>query len=443
MANLRSLAVTLGLAMALHSGVARADKTTTYDGKNCKATNAVSAGFVSYADNDIKNTSTNQSIMVACPVVKYTSGPGIWNDRISGLTVTQNSPISGDVECNFIIYDASYEPGESLNVWANNSGASTTSGTSTFNIGGASWTGWWSTSTWFYANVICRLQPGAKIEQYTVTELGAQQANHRIFSPASCGPTAGSNYLYGEGTLPNVSFGGYWQSASSGTYRLDCPIPSDAARGVQMSGSPSVNVDSRFECSHNASSWALVPPNSPVTAVWTKLLPFAFPSGNRTLSCQRVGTAQTGDPRFFSYRTFPLTAISRAGWFASASQSGGADLPQNAVSGGTTDRWSTGQPQTTTSNAWFQVDMGSSKQFVQIQMSSNGPANNDYPRGYSVYASTNGSTWGSAIATGTGSSNTITVQVPPTTARYIRVYETGTSSQWFSFDNFNVYQALP
>ena len=47
------------------------------------------------------------------------------------------------------------------------------------------------------------------------------------------------------------------------------------------------------------------------------------------------------------------------------------------------------------------------------------------------------------IASGAGTSAVVTVPVPMTTARYLRINQTGTDSHWWSIHELNVYSATP
>ncbi|UJF32496.1 discoidin domain-containing protein [Paenibacillus hexagrammi] len=75
----------------------------------------------------------------------------------------------------------------------------------------------------------------------------------------------------------------------------------------------------------------------------------------------------------------------------------------------------------------------------RIVMDSTG-SGSDYARGYEVYVSADGTNWGSAVASGTGSSAVITVDFPAQSARYIKVVQTGTASNWWSIHEIAVYK---
>jgi uncharacterized repeat protein (TIGR02543 family) len=127
--------------------------------------------------------------------------------------------------------------------------------------------------------------------------------------------------------------------------------------------------------------------------------------------------------------------LPRTGWVVSASSSNGS--PANAIDGNIGTRWSTGSNQT--NGQWFRIDMGSARTFNRIVLDA-GSSAGDYPRGYQVYVSDDGVTWGSPVASGAGSSGVTTVTFASQTARYIRVTQTGSDSfYWWSIHEFNVY----
>lgn len=55
------------------------------------------------------------------------------------------------------------------------------------------------------------------------------------------------------------------------------------------------------------------------------------------------------------------------------------------------------------------------------------PPVTDYPRGYSVTTSLDGTTWGKPIAQGKGSASRMVVTLPPTRAKFIRITQTDTT----------------
>ena len=90
-----------------------------------------------------------------------------------------------------------------------------------------------------------------------------------------------------------------------------------------------------------------------------------------------------------------VTALSRSGWTATASATN--ENPANALDGNAGSRWSTSAAQV--NGQYFQVDMQTAQTFRQLTLDAAGN-NGDYPRGYQVFVSNDGSNWGTAVAAG-------------------------------------------
>jgi hypothetical protein len=126
--------------------------------------------------------------------------------------------------------------------------------------------------------------------------------------------------------------------------------------------------------------------------------------------------------------------LSPAGWVASASASN--PTATNAIDGNISSRWSTGANQVP--GQWFAVDMGSTNILNAIVLDC-GPSTGDYPRGYQVFLSKDGSNWGTPVVAGSGAVVT-TISFPAQAARYIRVTQTASASaNWWSIAEFNAY----
>jgi glucosylceramidase len=66
----------------------------------------------------------------------------------------------------------------------------------------------------------------------------------------------------------------------------------------------------------------------------------------------------------------------------------------------------------------------------------------DYPRGYSVTTSLDGSAWSQPVAEGQGTASHMTVVLPPTRAKFVRITQTDTppgAPKW-SMSNLRVYE---
>jgi beta-glucosidase len=129
------------------------------------------------------------------------------------------------------------------------------------------------------------------------------------------------------------------------------------------------------------------------------------------------------------------TPLPRTAWTVTASSTGGTDVPARMIDANTATRWSTGTPMV--NGQWLTVDLGSAQTFRQLRMDSAGSAN-DYARGYQILTSDDGTTWSAPVATGTGTAALITVAFPARTARYVRVVQTGTASNWWSVAELNL-----
>ncbi|WP_328911801.1 MULTISPECIES: glycoside hydrolase family 3 C-terminal domain-containing protein [unclassified Streptomyces] len=148
-------------------------------------------------------------------------------------------------------------------------------------------------------------------------------------------------------------------------------------------------------------------------------------TGQTTIGSGGGTTPPTGD-----------SVLPRTGWTASASATGGGDVPARMLDGDSGTRWSTGTPMV--NGQTVTVDMGAAHTIDKITMDSAG-STNDYAQGYTVALSSNGTTWSAPVATGTGTSALVTVPFTAQSARYIRVTQTGSSSSWWSIAEFNAY----
>lgn len=129
------------------------------------------------------------------------------------------------------------------------------------------------------------------------------------------------------------------------------------------------------------------------------------------------------------------TALSRTGWTASSVPSSG-DVSANMLDGNPSTRWSAGTAMAP--GQYLIIDMKASKTFKKIVMDSTG-SNDDYARGYEIYVSNDGTNWGGAVASGSGTGAVITASFGQQTARYIKVVQIGAASNWWSIHEFNVY----
>lgn len=120
-------------------------------------------------------------------------------------------------------------------------------------------------------------------------------------------------------------------------------------------------------------------------------------------------------------------------WTATASHNG--TRAARALDGDLGTRWDTGTGQA--SGQWFQVDLGSSRTFDEIELDQ-GSSGGDWPRGYQVQVSNDGISWSSSVATGVGTSNVTTIGFASQTARYFRITQTGSSGPYWSIHELSV-----
>jgi len=111
------------------------------------------------------------------------------------------------------------------------------------------------------------------------------------------------------------------------------------------------------------------------------------------------------------------TSLSRTGWTATATSTSGANVASRAIDDSYGSIWSTAGAQTGQS---ITVDMQARQLFNQIVLYSGGYTD-EYPRGYLVFVSNDGTTWGSAVATGSSSGSPVVINLPNQSARFVRI----------------------
>jgi type 1 glutamine amidotransferase len=130
-------------------------------------------------------------------------------------------------------------------------------------------------------------------------------------------------------------------------------------------------------------------------------------------------------------------ALDRSGWIVSAAPGGDAGY---AIDGDRATRWTTGVPQA--EGQFFQIDLGAAQTFAGIVLDSgNHIFENDHPRGYEVWVSSDGEVWSGPVAKGAGMSPITDVTFTAQTARFIRITQVGSDpGYWWSIHEVNVYQ---
>jgi beta-glucosidase len=125
--------------------------------------------------------------------------------------------------------------------------------------------------------------------------------------------------------------------------------------------------------------------------------------------------------------------LSSCGWLASASVN--FSTASSGVDGKLATRWNTGSSQA--NGQWYQLDMLAPQTFNQITLDADGYTG-DYPRGYQVFVSNDGATWGTPVVAGIGSAPFVSIGFATQRARYLRVVQAGAASQWWSIAEINV-----
>lgn len=133
--------------------------------------------------------------------------------------------------------------------------------------------------------------------------------------------------------------------------------------------------------------------------------------------------------------------LDRSAWRASASSVPSdpcctGDVVARAIDGDEGTRWTSGQAQV--AGQFFLVDMGAERSLNQLVINSG--TGGDYARGYELYLSDDGASWGTAVIAGTGDPLTL-VSFPTRKARYLKLVQTGSSGSWWSIHELNAYES--
>jgi glucosylceramidase len=141
----------------------------------------------------------------------------------------------------------------------------------------------------------------------------------------------------------------------------------------------------------------------------------------------------------------PLQQVTPVGWTATASPSGPADpcctgdVAANAVDGDASTRYSTGEGQAP--GQYLQADFGRTIRARRIVFDT-GASTGDYPRGYTVQASINGTDWKTVRSDGHGTGQFTTVDLDGRAVRYVRLTLTAADpSDWWSVADVRAYVA--
>jgi glucosylceramidase len=133
--------------------------------------------------------------------------------------------------------------------------------------------------------------------------------------------------------------------------------------------------------------------------------------------------------------SYALRQVSPQGWTATADP--GADTAASAVDGDASTRYTTGTGQAP--GQYLQVDFGRAIPARQVVFDT-GVSTGDYPRGYTVTTSTDGTTWSTVVASAAGTGQFTTVPLTGAPVRYVRITLTAASGSWFSVADVRAYR---
>ncbi len=145
-------------------------------------------------------------------------------------------------------------------------------------------------------------------------------------------------------------------------------------------------------------------------------------SPDRWWSIHDIALHQTEDPT--AYRP----VLDSKGWIFAASSSA-ADAPLT-IDGSATTRWATKTAQNP--GQFLQIDFQRAESFDGIQLDTRGNPS-DYPRGYRVFVSDDGSLWRGPVASGAGDGPVTGIRFPMQKARHVKIEQTGSdATHWWS-----------
>jgi len=111
-----------------------------------------------------------------------------------------------------------------------------------------------------------------------------------------------------------------------------------------------------------------------------------------------------------------------------AKASRNSNYAHRALDGNKASRWDTGRGMKP--GDWFELDLGVESTLKGLTLDTTN-SSNDYPRGYEVYVSFDGGSWGKPIAAGKGTKPITEIKfAKPVQTRCIKIIQTGSSDSW-------------
>ncbi|QJE98797.1 discoidin domain-containing protein [Luteolibacter luteus] len=240
------------------------------------------------------------------------------------------------------------------------------------------------------------------------------------------------------------SNGGYWSIHELGLYNAGTKLaPGGAPTGLAGAITQPRQIDLTWQPSTGSGNYNIkrsTNPGGPYTLIASNVASTSYVDAGlqegtyyHYVVSQGAGTGESPD----SIELRMMTADGRldaSGWVASASRN--SSTAGNAIDRTIETRWTTGQGQT--SGQWFRLDMLSARSFNRITLNQ-GSSVSEWPRGYQIHVSNDGTNWGSVIASGAGATGLITIDFPTQSARYIRITQTASNSSNWSIHELSVY----
>ncbi|MCM3629784.1 discoidin domain-containing protein [Paenibacillus glycanilyticus] len=138
----------------------------------------------------------------------------------------------------------------------------------------------------------------------------------------------------------------------------------------------------------------------------------------------------------FNYGIGKQKPLEPGNWTVTASSTAGGESAQAMLDGNPDTRWSTGSEQK--NGDYIKLDLGADQTFNQVVLDS-GRSYEDYMKGYEVYASDDGESWGQPVASGAGTGPLVMITFPQQQARYMKVKQTGVDPHWWSISELRLF----
>jgi type 1 glutamine amidotransferase/HEAT repeat protein len=119
----------------------------------------------------------------------------------------------------------------------------------------------------------------------------------------------------------------------------------------------------------------------------------------------------------------------------SASHSSGSEGLAKAIDGVRTTRWTSGRAQQ--GDEWFEIDLGYETEIREIRLDA-GNTGNDFPVQYRLFISPDRAQWGKPILEGKGDAKVMTLKLPTTSGRYLRLEQTGKGGMYWSIAELQI-----